>query len=226
MWTKMMHVVNGVCILFWTVTAAACSGKSTPVDPGPQPVAPATQQQCLAQAVFDDPAESPYCLPWEEGEAHEVSQSYCSPATWSHHTRHAYDFLMPLGTEVRAARAGLVVELREHWPDDDRTGGHENMVSLRHEDETISLYLHMKQDGIVVEMGDWVPKGELLGYSGSSGDTQGIPHLHFQVCLRSGMCSWKTGEYTVPVNFNNAEGAMDSRGGLAVGSSYAAGVCS
>jgi len=132
---------------------------------------------------------------------------------------------MPLGTEVRAARAGLVVELREHWPDDDRTGGHENMVSLRHEDETISLYLHMRQDGIIVEMGDWVPKGGLLGYSGSSGDTQGIAHLHFQVCLRSGMCSWRTGEYTVPVNFSNAEGTLDSRGGLAVGEAYAAATC-
>jgi murein DD-endopeptidase MepM/ murein hydrolase activator NlpD len=132
---------------------------------------------------------------------------------------------MPLGTEIRAARAGLVVELREHWPDDDRTGGHENMVSLRHEDETISLYLHMKQDGIVVEMGDRVPRGGLLGYSGSSGDTQGIPHLHFQVCLRSGMCSWKTGEHTVPVNFRNAEGELDSRRGLAAGESYSAGSC-
>ena len=225
MWKKMVHPVNAVFILGWSFVAAACGG-GTPADPGPQSVAPATQQQCLAQAVFDDPAESPYCLPWNEDEAYEVSQSYCSPSGWSHHIRHAYDFLMPAGTEVRAARAGVVVELREHWPDEDRTGGHENMVSLRHEDETISLYLHMEQDGVVVEMGDWVPRGGLLGYSGSSGDTQGIAHLHFQVCLRSGMCSWKTGEYTVPVSFSNAEGVLDSRGGLAVGEEYTSSACS
>jgi len=224
MWMRMLHSVNAVFVMGWTVAAAGCGG-GTPSDPAPEAVAPSTQQECLAQAVFLDPAESPYCLPWEEGDAHEVSQSYCSPATWSHHIRHAYDFLMPLGTEVRAARAGLVVELREHWADDDRTGGHENMVSLRHEDETISLYMHMKQDGIIVEMGDWVPKGGLLGYSGSSGDTQGIAHLHFQVCLRSGMCSWQTGEYTVPVSFSNAEGALDERGGLAVGTTYTAASC-
>jgi len=211
--------------VFGAILGAAGCGGSVPVDPGPEPVAPSTQEQCLAQAVFDDPAESPYCLPWEADGAYEVNQSYCSPSGWSHHVRHAYDFLMPPGTEVRAARAGRVVELREHWPDDDRTGGHENMVSLRHEDETISLYLHMKQDGIVVEMGDWVPRGGLLGYSGSSGDTQGIPHLHFQVCLRSGMCSWKTGEHTLPVNFSNSEGDLDSRGGLAAGTTYRAAAC-
>jgi hypothetical protein len=208
----------------WIAAFAACGGAPA-ADPGPEHVAPSTQQECLAQAVFEDPAESSYCLPWFEGGTFQVSQSYCSPPGWSHHIRHAYDFLMPMGTEVRAARAGLVVELREHWPDDDRVGGHENMVSLRHEDETTSLYLHMKQNGVLVEMGDWVPKGGLLGHSGSSGDTQGIPHLHFQVCLKSGMCSWKTGEHTLPVNFSNADGHLDARRGLAVGEEYTSTSC-
>jgi len=224
MWNRTVHLMSAVFLTGWTITAAAC-GADTPAAPKSEHVAPSTQQECLAQAVFDEAGQSPYCLPWEEGGTREVSQSYCSPPGWSHHIRHAYDFLMPLGTEVRAARAGLVVELREHWADDDRTGGHENMVSLRHEDETISLYLHMQQDGIIVQMGDWVSKGGLLGFSGSSGDTQGIPHLHFQVCLLSGMCSWQTGEHTLPVNFSNAEGVFDARGGLATGTAYTAGKC-
>ncbi|NQU84642.1 MAG: beta-lactamase family protein, partial [Mariniphaga sp.] len=41
-------------------------------------------------------------------------------------------------------------------------------------------------------------KGGHLGWSGKSGDTNGQAHLHFQVCLKSGLCSSKTGEYTVP----------------------------
>ena len=209
----------------WACVASGCGG-TTPSGPAVGTVPPpTTREQCLAQADFGDPAESPYCLPYGESEAYTLNQSYCSPSGWSHNIRFAYDFLMPLGTEVRASRAGVVVELREHWPDDDRTGGHENMVSLRHDDETISLYLHMKQNGVLVEMGDYVPRGGLLGWSGSSGDTQGTPHLHFQVCLRSGMCSWKTGEYTMPINFSNAEGTPDSRGGLAAGETYAALSC-
>lgn len=204
--------------------AAACSS-SNPANPSPDPVAPSTRAECLAQADFGEPAESPYCLPYNAGEAYTLNQSYCAPPTWSHNIRFAYDFLMPIGTEVRAARAGLVVELREHWEDDDRTGGHENMVSLRHDDETISLYLHMRKDGVLVEMGDYVPKGGLLGWSGASGDTQGTPHLHFQVCLRSGMCSWQTGEHTLPVNFSNSGGPLDAEGGLVAGETYLAGQC-
>ena len=211
-------------VIAGSAPAVAC-GSSNSAGPSDDHVAPSTRAECLAQAAFGDPAQSPYCLPFAEGEAYALNQSYCAPPTWSHNIRFAYDFLMPIGTEVRASRAGVVVELREHWEDDDRNGGHENMVSLRHDDETISLYLHMRKDGVLVEMGDVVPKGGLLGWSGSSGDTQGVPHLHFQVCLRSGMCSWQTGEHTLPINFNNAEGALDEAGGLIAGETYSARAC-
>ena len=215
---------KAVFLVALAVTSAGCSS-GNPADPSSDPVAPSTRAECLAQANFGEPAGSPYCLPFAEGESFALNQSYCSPPPGSHNIRFAYDFLMPIGTEIPAARAGVVVELREHWEDDDRTGGHENMVALRHSDETISLYLHMRKDGVLVEMGDVVPKGGLLGWSGASGDTQGTPHLHFQVCLRSGMCSWQTGEHTLPVNFSNGEGALDPAGGLVAGETYAAGAC-
>ena len=131
-----------------------------------------TRQECLAEANFDPQNESPYCLPYLEGQEFEVYQSYCSPPPGSHETRYAVDFLMPIGTEIIAARAGEVVEFREQWPDDDRIGSHNNMVCLRHTDETLSLYIHMKQNGIDVELGDYVQKGGHLGWSGSSGDTK------------------------------------------------------
>jgi murein DD-endopeptidase MepM/ murein hydrolase activator NlpD len=207
---------KGWCLL---LAGVACSNEASAPEP------PRTRQECLAKAQFGLPATSPYCLPWAEGATYSVSQSYCSPPPGSHQIRFAYDFLMPLGTEVLASRAGRVVELREHWSDDDRTGGHENMVSLRHDDETISIYMHFRRDGVLVEMGDYVPQGGLLGWSGSSGDTEGIPHLHFQICLRSGFCSYLTGEYTMPVNFRNAAGVLDGAGGLMNGESYTALTC-
>ena len=213
------RIGSGVLSATLLLTASACSEE---VAPRP----PETRQECLAAANFGDPASSPFCLPYDAGMSHSVAQSYCAPAPGSHETRFAYDFAMPLGTEVRAARAAVVVELREHWLDSDRTGGHENMVALRHDDETISLYLHLRYQGVVPEMGDSVPMGGLLGYSGNTGDSSGFPHLHFQVCLRGGMCSWKTGEYTLPVNFKNALGPLDFRGGLLLGTSYEAGNCS
>ena len=141
----------------------------------------------------------------------------------SHAGRFAYDFDMPMGTEVLAARAGEVVELREHWSDDDTQGGHENVVILRHSDDTLSLYIHMRQEGVLPELGDYVPLGGLLGWSGRSGTF--APHIHFQVCLRGGRCSTGTDEVTLPVNFSNAVGPLDTVGGLIAGEVYLASGC-
>jgi len=67
------------------------------------------------------------------------------------------------------------------------------------------------------------PQGALLGWSGATGDPAGIPHLHFQICLRCGMCSWKTQEITLPVTFRNAIGPNGVARGLVLGESYTAG---
>ena len=187
------------------------------------PLPPSTRGECLARADFVAPAASPYCLPYGVGQSYEVIQSYCSPPPGSHQTRYALDFFMPMGTEIIASRAGTVVELREHFSDDDPMGGHENMVSLRHEDETISLYIHMREQGVDVELGDFVPQGGHIGWSGRSGSS--VPHLHFQICIRGGMCTWPN-EHTVPVNFSNAVGTHDAAGGLMLGETYLAGPCS
>lgn len=201
------------------LSVAGCDGSSSSSPTAPDP--PATQSQCLAEAIFSDPAASPYCLPYPAGQSYEIGQSYCSEAGWSHHRRYAYDFWMPIGSEVVAARAGEVVELREQFPDDPSAS--ENVVILRHDDATLGVYIHMQQNGVLVEMGDFVPQGGLLGWSGMSGTT--VPHLHFQVCLRGGECSTATREITLPVNFRNASGPLDGRGGLQAGVSYLALTC-
>lgn len=181
---------------------------------------PQTKQECLGKAFFGDPSESPWSLPFAIDSSYLLTQSYCSDVGRSHESRFAYDFKMPFGTEILAARPGIVVELREYFPDEDPRGGHENMVCLRHEDETLSLYIHMKFNGVDVEMGDFVPRGGLLGWIGTSGT--GFAHLHFQICERSGMCSYPDREFTMPLNFQNAAGVLDSRGGLLEGEYYKA----
>ena len=186
---------------------------------------PSTRQECFDAAIFDDPQLSPYCLPYNEGSEWILYQSYCSPSPGSHHTRFAYDFFMPEGTEIIASRAGEVVEIKEHWPSNNRIGGHENMVCLQHDDLTLGLYLHLQQNGVDVELGDIVSKGEHLGWSGKSGDTNGVAHLHFQICLKAGLSSYKTGEYTLPINFSNADGSYDEAGGLIAGETYFALPC-
>jgi murein DD-endopeptidase MepM/ murein hydrolase activator NlpD len=195
------------------VLIAGCSGSS--------PTEPESPDLSCAAPLFAEPGTSRWCLPYAVGSTYAVTQSYCSMG--SHAGRFAYDFDMPMGTEVLAARGGEVVELREQWSDDDTRGGHENVVILRHDDSTLSLYIHMRQQGVLPELGDYVPQGGLLGWSGRSGTF--APHIHFQVCLRGGQCSTGTNEVTLPVNFRNALGPLDESGGLIAGGSYLASGC-
>jgi hypothetical protein len=55
-----------------------------------------------------------------------------------------------------------------------------NYVELCHADGTITRYLHLMRDEVLVEPGDAVQCGQRLGLIGSSGRSS-APHLHFDV---------------------------------------------
>jgi murein DD-endopeptidase MepM/ murein hydrolase activator NlpD len=193
---------------------AACSNGPS----GPSPAASEPEpshQDCLARAVFGEPADSNYCLPLPEGTTTLLFQSYCSTEDWSHHGRFAYDFVCDIGDEILAAQDGVVFTIGEVWPDDDPASGHENRVLIRQADGTMAFYAHFQQWSIPVNVGDFVTAGQLIGRCGSSG-TPSIPHLHFEV-FEGAAYDWDHG---VPVNFRNAGGPFDPRGGLEVDVSY------
>ncbi|MFE4106193.1 M23 family metallopeptidase [Almyronema epifaneia] len=82
------------------------------------------------------------------------------------------DLGAPLGTPVIAAQAGRVVTA-------DFLGGYGLTVILRHKEGTEeTLYGHMSR--LLVQPGDWVEQGEVVGLVGSTGNSTG-PHLHFEV---------------------------------------------
>lgn len=55
-----------------------------------------------------------------------------------------------------------------------------NRVVIEHADGVHSLYWHLKNGSVLVEVGDTVACGDPLGRIGSSGNSS-MPHLHFQV---------------------------------------------
>ena len=81
------------------------------------------------------------------------------------------DVAIPVGTEVRAAGAGLVVEVGEN----DEYGRY---VRLAHADGYETLYAHTSQ--VLVQRGQRVPAGRLIALSGNTGRST-APHLHFEV---------------------------------------------
>jgi hypothetical protein len=55
-----------------------------------------------------------------------------------------------------------------------------NLIAIQHTDGSQTRYFHMKMNSLTSKnIGDYVQKGEFLGYVGSSGVSTG-PHLHFE----------------------------------------------
>jgi murein DD-endopeptidase MepM/ murein hydrolase activator NlpD len=81
------------------------------------------------------------------------------------------DLGAPTGTPVLAAAAGQVETA--NW-----VGGYGLTVILNHKSAEQTLYGHMSQ--ILVQPGQWVQPGTVIGLVGSTGNSTG-PHLHFEV---------------------------------------------
>jgi murein DD-endopeptidase MepM/ murein hydrolase activator NlpD len=96
---------------------------------------------------------------------------------------HALDFAMPIGTPVYAALDGVVKEVKK---DSDEGGpdrsfvGEANLVRILHENDELTEYVHLMYRGAMVNVGEPVKEGELIGFSGETGYCT-YPHLHFAV---------------------------------------------
>jgi murein DD-endopeptidase MepM/ murein hydrolase activator NlpD len=147
-----------------------------------------------------------YRLPWPEGLSFMFTQAPGGRVT-THFTKatfHAVDIAMPEGVRVLAARAGLVEALQAHHgasPGDPPLTYEGNFVRVRHADGTAATYAHLRYQGVAVSVGEKVEPGQLLGYSGASGDVL-EPHLHFVVTREQRNSSGWLEEVSVPVQFH------------------------
>jgi murein DD-endopeptidase MepM/ murein hydrolase activator NlpD len=147
---------------------------------------------------------SPYKLPWQAGVRRFVPQGNRSFVSHRDSHLYAYDFWMPIGTVVLAARAGTVTHVEV---DHDGLGRLSNYVKVTHRDGTSAMYAHVRKDGALVEEGDSVGQGQSLAYSGMVGQTL-YPHLHFVVVGPN--------DEPVPVTFADVEDGVPLAGHLYV----------
>ena len=143
-----------------------------------------TAHESLAQSSSSAPSdvksEPEVDVPFGCGYAFPVSQTH---NTGSHLQNDvwAWDFRMPEGTPVVAARDGVVRMARGDSTEggcDPRFAPSANYVVLDHGEGTETQYLHFS--AVVVHLGDRVKAGDLLGFSGKTGWACGA-HLHFKV---------------------------------------------
>lgn len=91
------------------------------------------------------------------------------------------DLAAPTGTPIKAAKSGKVVVADTHY-----SWG--NYVVIQHEDGTTMLYAH--QESFVVNVGQQVSQGSVIGFVGSTGNSTG-PHLHLEVCTDASLLKTK-----------------------------------
>lgn len=147
------------------------------------------------EAVHDDRYR--YNLPYPPGDAYMLVQG--NKAKYTHNeiiSEYAFDFAMPEGSLIAAARSGIVGHVVEKYS----TGGDNkdlidktNRIMICHDDGTVATYAHLKKDGALVDTGDGVYAGQVIGFSGNTGYTT-FPHLHFVV---------SKGRQSIPIHFRN-----------------------
>jgi murein DD-endopeptidase MepM/ murein hydrolase activator NlpD len=202
-------VISGLLIVWMICSNPGCNTHSNRTDRKP----------CTERAVFQDPAKSNYILPFPVGNKYILSQSYCY-ADGGHRNQLAYDFALPVGADVTAARGGILLETRSDLEDTGNSPdpGDHNHIFIQHKDGSVAFYAHLQQNSIELQAGDTVKTGQKIASSGNSGNTGNFPHLHFGVYQ-----GWpaKEGE-DLAVSFKNAEGPLDSLGGLIADQWYTA----
>lgn len=121
---------------------------------------------------------------YNDGSSHKAIDLRCSP-----------------GTPVYAAESGKVVTVQK-WDGKTKTGmqSYGNMVYIKHDaykGKTLhTRYAHL--NSMVVRVGQWVNEGDLIGYSGNTGNSFG-PHLHFEVVyngIRNNPLNWLDDDFS------------------------------
>lgn len=111
----------------------------------------------------------------------EIMQGYGATAfakrNYAGHWHNGLDFRASIGTPIVAAESGVVVASGNQ----DlycRHGAYGKFIVINHNNNLTTLYGHFSR--MLVEKGDTVTRGQVIGYAGQTGFATG-PHLHFTV---------------------------------------------
>ncbi|MEZ0005338.1 murein DD-endopeptidase MepM/ murein hydrolase activator NlpD [Flavobacterium sp. 28YEA47A] len=150
------------------------------------------------------PKETRLTLPFQKGKKYKVIQGH--NGSFSHKdglSKLALDFDLKTGDTICAAADGFVVGLVDkykHHGKDSSWKNYANFITLYHpETGLFTEYIHLKEKGALVTIGDFVKAGQPIALCGMTGWTT-MAHLHFVAYFRN--TSWKS----EPVNVNFIEG--------------------
>ena len=132
-------------------------------------------------------ASIPAIMPVKNEDLKRMASGYgwrTDPFTKVRKFHYGMDFSAVKGTPVYATGDGVVVRA------DNRSSGYGNHIRIDHGYGYVSLYAHLYKYN--VKKGQRVQRGDLIGFVGSSGRSQG-PHVHYEI--------FKDDEKINPLNF-------------------------
>ncbi len=155
---------------------------------------------------------NPYLPPIPPGRSFMISQGFHGKFTHHHpQSEYAVDIATPEGTEIHAARAGVVMDVANDFiagGTEDKYASRANLVRIVHDDGTMAIYGHLKLESARVLPGMRVAAGQVIAESGNTGYSSG-PHLHFAVQRNAGMAL-----KSIPFTFeaNGGRGVVPKQG--------------
>ena len=170
----------------------------------PQPIAEYRYEYLIGDPDAEHRPAEPYRVPYAVASDFVISQAY--PEIVTHNTpdsKFAIDFAMPVGTDIFAARGGIVFDVvAGNFEGGTNASRHlplANVVRILHDDGTYAIYAHLNWNSVRVRVGDRVERGDYIADSGNTGFSTG-PHLHFVVVRNTGMAM-----QSVPVQFSGRD---------------------
>jgi len=147
--------------------------------------------------VFGDPGARhlplrPYLLPisTKDVEAFHITQAFNGVRSHTDvQSLYAVDFAIPEGTNIYAARSGVVMDVANDFFRQGRSEADKeraNYVRILHDDGTMALYAHLKLESVQFAVGLRVERGQVIAKSGNTGYSSG-PHLHFAIQKNFGL---------------------------------------
>ena len=150
---------------------------------------PAVNEVVVRGEKFVSNVASPYAWTWPTGPGWKVTSGYAyrvNPITRERHFHQAIDIAIGYGAHIYAANSGTI-----DFVGSNASYGYYVVINHNNSQNNYTLYAHL--DRYIVNVGQTVSAGSLIGYMGSTGSSTG-PHLHFEVWIGK---PWHGGSYHV-----------------------------
>lgn len=166
----MQHNIRFAIISVLMLLLAACSSI-------PKQSASAVLNPILVQQLRNTSMPSRLPIPVDNIKRHQLKDTWGASRS-SGRLHEGIDIMAPRGTKVLSATEGMIADLRNN-----NLGG--KVIWILGPGGTWHYYAHLDGHKRGLSVGDYVKKGQVIGYVGNSGNAQHTaPHLHYGLYLQ------------------------------------------